>query len=242
MPATAPLTRCPFRVHRAALVLCLGACAHTTPDGKLELSRARVAVARGKTSEAIELYDRVPRFSAAWPRALFEGGRERAKARAHSRALGMFMTLHAPQLADWVFPEAFAIEAQIYLRNCYYEKPLAIAREFRTNVLPLRERVIALVGGAPYANEVRWIATRLADGEQLDQLLVELDLADAALARVEEAVHEQRARLVDNGTRKLEAIMIVDEEHHNWKFDGTYWPDELGNYRVPIVSRCEPRR
>jgi len=231
-----------------ALALLVG-CAHTaTPDGRVELSRARVAVARGKTTEAIELYDRVPRFSPAWPRALFEGGREVARANGYSRALGLFMTLHAPQFADWVFPEAYAIEAEIYLRNCYYAHAIEIAQQFRTNVLPLRERVMSLVGGAPIGHEVPWIATRLAGAtgaerwERLDQLLVELDLAESVLEKVEQAVGEQRAILVDNGRRSFEMITIVDEEHHLWKFDGEYWPDELGNYRVPILARCERRR
>ena len=142
------------RVRWFVIALLVG-CAHTRPtDGRLELARARVAVARGKPHEAIALYDRVPKFSAAWPRAVFESGRERARENNHSRALGLFLTLRAPQLADWVFPEAYALEAEIYLRNCYHEKPLAIAREFRAKVLPLRERVTALVGGAPIGDEV----------------------------------------------------------------------------------------
>jgi hypothetical protein len=232
------------------VIALLVGCAHTRPsDGRLELARARVAVARGKPHEAIVLYQQVPKFSAAWPRAVFEGGRERARTNHYSQALGLFLTLRAPQLADWVFPEAYALEAEIYLNNCYHEKPLAIARELRAKVLPLRERVTALVGGAPIGNEVPQIATRLAGAltdaerwERVDQLLVELDLAESVLAGVEEAVAEQRARLVDNGGQRVEVIMIVTDDHHNWKFDGEFWPDELGNYRVPILSRCQRRQ
>jgi len=232
----------------AVLVGCAG-CAHSVPDGRAELARARVAAARGQPHEAIALYERVPRFSTSWPRALFEEGRERARANGHARALGVLMTLRAPQLADWLFPEAFAIEAEIYLRNCYYERALAIAGQFRRDVLPLRERVTALVGGAPIGDEVPWIATRLAGArtdeerwDRIDQLLVELDLADAVLEHVEQAVREQRSLLVDNGRLSFEPIVIVGEDHHHWKFDGEYWPDELGHYRVPIHSRCERRR
>ena len=233
-----------------AIALAVG-CAHPRPsDGRLELARARVAVARGKSYEAITLYDEVPKFSAAWPRAVFESGRERAHTNNFSQALGLFLTLRAPQLADWVFPEAYALEAEIYLRNCYHAKPLAIVREFRAKVLPLRERVTELVGGAPIGDEVPQIATRLAGAstdaerwERLDQLLVELDLAEAVLAGVPAAVAEQRTRLVDNGDQGgVDMILIVTDDHHNWKFDGEFWPDELGHYRVPIVSRCQRRQ
>ena len=234
----------------AVVVGCVSAgCAHGVPDGRIQLARARVAAVRGDPYEAISLYQRVPRFSASWPRALFEEGRERARAKGFARALGVLMTLRAPQLASWVFPEAFAIEAEIYLCNCYYERALAIAAQFRREVLPLRDRVMALVGGAPVGDEVPWIATRLDDArtdeerrDRIDQLLVELDLADVLLEHVVQAVREQRPLLVDMGRLSFEPITIVDDEHHHWKFDGEYWPDELGYYRVPIHSRCERRR
>lgn len=237
---------------RLAGLLVVVGCAHGSgsgSDGRAELARARVAVAKGD-GRAVALYEAVPRFSAAWPRALFEGGREVAKHRGYARALGMLMTLHAPQLAAWVFPEAYAIEAEIYFRNCYYAKALSFVRQFRTHVLPLRERVTELViERAPIGDEVPQIATRLLDArtdeerwERLDQLLVEIDLATAVIDHVERDALEQQLQLVDaDRFRKEAAIMVILDEHHHWTFDGEWWPDELGHYRVRLASRCVRR-
>jgi hypothetical protein len=40
-----------------------------------------------------------------------------------------------------------------------------------------------------------------------------------------------------SGNAKEEPI-IVDDEHFQWKFNGEYWKDELGDYRFKIRSRC----
>jgi hypothetical protein len=116
-------------------------------------------------------------------------------------------------------------------------------------VLPVRARVAALVDGAPVrADEPAWIATRLRGArtaderwDRVDRLLVELDIADAAMDHVEQVATAQQAVLVDNSGARSETIMILDEEHHDYEFDGAWWPDELANYRVPLRSRCERR-
>jgi hypothetical protein len=233
-------------VRLAALLVVVG-CAHgSASDGRVELARARVSVAKDD-GRAVELYEAVPRFSSAWPRALFEGGRERAKHLGYSRALGMLMTLHAPQLSAWMFPEAYALEADIYLRNCYFGKALSFVRQFRADVLPLRARVSDLViEHAPIGDEVPQIATRLVDArtdderwDHLDQLLVEIDLAAAVIDRVERDATEQMSKLVDVARLSpREQIFVIDEEHQHWTFDGEWWPDELGHYSVRLDSRC----
>jgi len=219
-------------------------------DGRVELARARRAVAQGEPNRAIDLYDRVPRFSQAWPMAVFEASRERANLKLYGRALGQIMTLRAPQLADWVFPEAFAIEADIYSQNCYYKRALAIAAHFRAAVLPLRDRVMDLLGGAPLGKEVPWIATRLTGAtteaqrwDQLDHLLVEIDLAETTLDDIEARSREQMTALVDGDDKQWTWIVqVVDDQHHSWHFDGEYWPDELGYYNVPLRSSCVRKR
>ena len=231
---------------RALAFVVLVGCAHAPiPDGRLELARARTAIAKGDVPRGIRLYERVPRFSRAWPTALFEESREAAHRNAFSQALGLLLTLRAPQLADWVFPEAYAVEADIYVRNCYFQRAVAIAKQFRADVLPLRDRVMDLLGGAPNAHDVPWIESRLADArtdderwDRLDQLLVELDLADAALEEIEASVTTEA--LAGDPSNPLK-IMVVDEEHDEWQFDGEFWPDELGNYRIPLRSSCRVR-
>jgi tetratricopeptide (TPR) repeat protein len=32
--------------------------------------------------------------------------------------------------------------------------------------------------------------------------------------------------------------VVVDDEHEKWPFDGEYWKDELGYYRVKVVNKC----
>ncbi len=245
------MSGCLDAVRYAIAAILVAGCAHEAAvgDGRVELVRARTAIAKGDASHAIVLYDRVPRFSWWWPTALFEETRERARKHADSAALGLIMTLHAPQLADWVFPEAYAIEAEIYARNCYYERALAIARQFRRDVLPLREPVMALLDGDPGRDDNPWIATRVRGArtaaerwDALDQLLIEIDLADTTLERIAADSAERLTQLVDadhQGHR--EAILIVDDGYHLYPFDGEYWPDELGHYRVRLRSACQRR-
>ena len=33
--------------------------------------------------------------------------------------------------------------------------------------------------------------------------------------------------------------IVVDDEHHYWPFNGEYWRDELGYYRVRLLNECE---
>jgi len=234
---------------RAAIVAFLVGCAHTrASDGRLELQRARIAATKGDTGRAIQLYDRVPRFSDAWPTALFEESREMLRKRTDGGALGLLFTLRAPQLASWVFPEAFAIEAQIYERNCYYNRAIAVAAEFRTRVLPLRERVLAALEGEAIADP--WIETRLANAHtaddrwtQLDRLLIELDLANETLQKIEELSRAQLEALEDaDRIHHREPLRIVLPGFERWDFDGEWWSDELGFYKVTLSSVCLPLR
>lgn len=48
---------------------------------------------------------------------------------------------------------------------------------------------------------------------------------------------ELRAEQVTHSAREARPI-TVDDEHHFWPFDGEYWRDELGYYRVKIASMC----
>jgi TolA-binding protein len=35
--------------------------------------------------------------------------------------------------------------------------------------------------------------------------------------------------------------VTVDDEHEKWPFDGEYWKDELGSYRVRVVNKCSAK-
>ncbi|MBK6849303.1 MAG: hypothetical protein IPG96_17830 [Proteobacteria bacterium] len=48
---------------------------------------------------------------------------------------------------------------------------------------------------------------------------------------------ELRAEQVAQSARAARPI-AVDDEHHFWPFDGEYWRDELGYYRVKVASMC----
>ena len=37
-------------------------------------------------------------------------------------------------------------------------------------------------------------------------------------------------------------LVIVDDEHQTWDFNGEYWKDELGFYRYRISSQCPAKR
>jgi hypothetical protein len=232
-------------VIRAIALICIAGCASSPrPDGRAELALARTAVAREEPHLAIELYERVPRFSTAWPRALFESSRERVRTYGYARALGELFTLRAaPQLEAWIYPEAFAVEAEIYARNCYFDRARELADRFAREVLPLR----AALDGRHEPRYARWIRTRLAEDGTLDLLRVELDNAETELARIVDEIAISEVRVVDNDhppdqvAARGERIMVVTEEHQRWKFDGAFWADELGNYHFWIRSACTPR-
>ncbi|MBK8481751.1 MAG: hypothetical protein IPL40_11320 [Proteobacteria bacterium] len=46
-----------------------------------------------------------------------------------------------------------------------------------------------------------------------------------------------RAEQVSRSPRQARPV-VVDDEHHFWPFDGEYWRDELGYYRVKVASMC----
>jgi hypothetical protein len=224
----------------ALAALVVGCAAAPRGDGHAELARARTAAARGETLRAIELYEAVPRFSKAWPRALFEASVERARKLHHSRALGMLFTFRAPQLRAWVYPEAFALEARIYLDHCFYRRAEAIATEFRTDVLPLRAAI-------QRSHADPRLATRLAEDGTLDRLRDELDAAEAALDQIVELARRRRTAIVDNDDDdtdrgRLPPITVIANDAHRWNFDGTFWPDELGRYAIALHSRCRLRK
>jgi hypothetical protein len=49
----------------------------------------------------------------------------------------------------------------------------------------------------------------------------------------------QEQQLTHDAKTKEIGNVRVDDEHEFWKFNGEYWRDELGYYRVRLQNRCE---
>lgn len=71
---------------------------------------------------------------------------------------------------------------------------------------------------------------------QKQAIKVEYEIINAKKNQLSaDLVKEQKAA----SKRRIRRMRIVpDDEHHFWPFDGQYWRDELGYYRVKIKSQC----
>jgi TolA-binding protein len=79
--------------------------------------------------------------------------------------------------------------------------------------------------------------------EELSQLIkrvikIEFEILNGQKGSLEtELVQEQEINPGSAPNRRAEEIR-ADDEHQIWPFNGEYWRDELGYYRVKIVNRC----
>ncbi len=87
-----------------------------------------------------------------------------------------------------------------------------------------RQRIVRLFG------ELQQLAKRV--------IKIRLEILQGEKGSLEqEVVKEQQIQ----GTGKVKDVsnIRVDDEHYFWPFNGEYWRDELGYYRVRLQNRCE---
>jgi TolA-binding protein len=79
--------------------------------------------------------------------------------------------------------------------------------------------------------------------EELSQLIkrvikIEYEILQGEKGSLEqEYLQEQEANPGNAPNRRADEIR-ADDEHHLWPFNGEYWRDELGYYRVKIANKC----
>ncbi len=97
--------------------------------------------------KAVEMYERVPRFSRFWDQALFENGFARFQNEDVGGALGSLQALHAPQFAGAFQPESWILKATAYYFACLYEEAKTALKAFDELYLPMAEQLKPLVEG-----------------------------------------------------------------------------------------------
>jgi tetratricopeptide (TPR) repeat protein len=93
------------------------------------------------------------------------------------------------------------------------------------------------------ANEVgaqaRARLKRLSDEiQELDtqRLKIEIDILNAQKGQLQQELQsEQETKPNVQNARNI----VIDDEHEYWPFNGEYWKDELGYYRVRVQSQCK---
>jgi tetratricopeptide (TPR) repeat protein len=97
------------------------------------MALARIAYEVGNYDGALYYYQKVDRFSARYPQALFESAWTYFLKGDHRRALGTFHSLQSPYYSDYYFPDLWLLEATLYLNLCRYEEAKQ-ALQFFTDV------------------------------------------------------------------------------------------------------------
>ncbi len=71
---------------------------------------------------------------------------------------------------------------------------------------------------------------------QKQAIKVEYEIINAQKGKIEASLRKEQsiAAKKAKGTGRI----TPDDEHLFWPFDGQYWRDELGYYRVKIKSQC----
>ena len=78
--------------------------------------------------------------------------------------------------------------------------------------------------------------------EELSQLIkrvikIEYEILAGQKGELEEEVKQEQQILHSGGVHRADEIR-ADDEHVIWPFNGEYWRDELGYYRVKIKNKC----
>ncbi|HMC93755.1 MAG TPA: hypothetical protein VKO16_03180, partial [Polyangia bacterium] len=78
--------------------------------------------------------------------------------------------------------------------------------------------------------------------EELAQLIkrvikIEYEILAGQKGELEEEV-KQEQQVIQGHSAKHGSEIRADDEHEMWPFNGEYWRDELGYYRVKIVNKC----
>jgi TolA-binding protein len=71
-----------------------------------------------------------------------------------------------------------------------------------------------------------------------DTIKIEYEILQGQKGSLEQEVVQEQQLTHDAKTKEIGNVR-VDDEHEFWKFNGEYWRDELGYYRVRLQNRCE---
>src|SRR6185503_770394 len=79
--------------------------------------------------------------------------------------------------------------------------------------------------------------------EELSQLIkrvikIEYEILAGQKGELEEEVKQEQQVVKGGGTHRGIDNLRADDEHVIWPFNGEYWRDELGYYRVRIANKC----
>ncbi|MNK11960.1 hypothetical protein D3C87_300110 [compost metagenome] len=93
----------------------------TNCSEKMKLTRARKLFAEGKYTQAIALYNQIPKGTDYWFQAVEERGWGHFRQENMEKALAQTKTLISPQFSEVVSSEAFFLQSLSQLRMCDYK-------------------------------------------------------------------------------------------------------------------------
>ncbi|MBW2731979.1 MAG: hypothetical protein JRH20_06265 [Deltaproteobacteria bacterium] len=113
-------------------------------------------------------------------------------------------------------------------------KATAIAGVVLTD-LTLQKSLAQNVAGELAQRRLKRLADELNE-LQKQAIKVEYEIIKGQKGKIEASLRKEQsiAAKKARGTGRI----TPDDEHHFWPFDGQYWRDELGYYRVKIKSQC----
>lgn len=166
------------------------------------LGMARVFYSTGEYNKSLKYYNRIPRRSPRWPKALFESSWAYFQLDLANKALGNLHTLNSPFFADSYFPEAPILAGVIFFYNCKYPRVRYELDEFEYVYWPIKDKLEAvLADNADPAQMYKWLeglrAGEAAGDEQLTRLLA-ASLDDKEIQRklnLIEAVEKEMAKI-----------------------------------------------
>ena len=111
------------------------------------LGMARTNYGLGNYQQAVDYYEKIPRFSKYWDQALFENGWARFQNEDWGGALGSLQALHAPQFAGAFQPESWYVKAVTYYYACLYDEANTALNAFDGVYKPMETHLQGLLEG-----------------------------------------------------------------------------------------------
>ncbi|MFB6264472.1 MAG: tetratricopeptide repeat protein [Bradymonadaceae bacterium] len=102
------------------------------------MALARVFYEVGAYDVALFYYQKIPRDSPRYAKALFEKGWTYFVKNDFKKALGTFHALHSPYYSQWYFPDLFILEATVYLNLCKFDYSKEALATFQRKYLDKR--------------------------------------------------------------------------------------------------------
>ena len=136
-------------------------------------------------------------YSAAWLDAIFESSWAYFRIADYEKALGNWVTLHAPFFANEYFPESLILKAVTYYENCRYPESLGMLTEFESQYGPLRDELEKLTKDAKTPDDYYALLKRLESTKNASALtvrLVKLAKSDLTLTQMTASAAEVEKR------------------------------------------------